>query len=183
MAFSVEVQVDPAFTTQVDARQVRGVVCEVLSRAGELDLAQQSARRTGEVRSGAMSSSELTVVIADDDRVRELNRRYREMNSITDVLAFGGASEGFVEAPGATSYLGDVVISYPRVLAQAKERGQSPDEELALLVTHGVLHLLGHDHSTPQGEAIMLAQQQAILRRVGLCWPAAGLVPDPESGN
>lgn len=183
MVFSIEVQVDPAFATRVDVRHVQGVVREVLDQVGEPNRAQVDPRRIGEFRSEVGSSLGLTVAIAGDDWVRELNCRYRGIDSTTDVLAFGGAPEGFVEAPGAASYLGDVVISYPRVLAQAEEQGHSPDEELALLVTHGVLHLMGYDHSTPEEEAIMWAQQQAILERVGLCWPADELVPDPVSSD
>jgi len=148
MAFLIEVQVARPFTAHVDAQQVQEVVREVL------------------VQEGLSGEGELTVVITDDDRVRELNRRYRGVDSPTDVLAFGGAAEGFVEAPGAIPYLGDVVISYPHVRAQAEEQGHSPDRELALLVIHGVLHLLGYDHTTPEEEAIMWARQEAILKQV-----------------
>lgn len=145
----VEVQVDPPFTAHVDAGRVREAVRNVLAEEG----------RSGE--------GDLTVVITDDQSVRELNRRYRGVNLPTDVLAFGGTAEGFVEAPGAPPYLGDVIISYPRVRAQAEERGHPPERELALLVIHGVLHLLGYDHATPEGEGIMWARQEAILRQVG----------------
>jgi len=65
----------------------------------------------------------------------------------TDVLAFGaGTEEHFVSAPESPPYLGDVVISYQRALAQAQELGHAVAEELKLLVVHGILHLLGYDH-------------------------------------
>jgi len=152
MAFLVEVQVDPPFAAHVDPARVQKTVREVLVQEGKL---------------ACPVPGELTVVITDDERVRELNRRYRGVDLPTDVLAFGEAAEGFVEAPGAIPYLGDVVISYPRVRTQAEEQDHSPDRELALLVIHGVLHLLGYDHTTPEGEAIMWARQEAIVRRVG----------------
>ena len=152
MTLTVEVQLAPPFIGHVDTKQVQEVVREVLVQERKLE--------------GTTSAAELTVVITDDERVRELNDRYRGVNSPTDVLAFGGAAERFVEAPGAIPYLGDVVISYPRVRAQAEKQGHSPDRELALLAIHGVLHLLGYNHATPEGEAIMWARQEAILRQV-----------------
>lgn len=164
MTLTVEVQVDAPFAGHVDAKRVQEIVREVLVQEGKL--APLPSQETTGVRRRATSTAELTVVITDDERVRELNHRYRGVNLPTDVLAFEGTAEGFVEAPGSIPYLGDVVISYPRVRAQAEEQGHSPDRELALLVIHGVLHLLGYDHTTSEEEAIMWARQEAILRQV-----------------
>jgi probable rRNA maturation factor len=149
MAFLVEVQVDPPFVAHVDPAQVQKAVREVL------------------VQEGRVGEGELTVVITGDERIQELNHRYRGVNVPTDVLAFGEAAEGFVEAPDVPLYLGDVVISYPRVQAQAEEQGHSPDRELVLLVIHGVLHLLGYDHTNPEERTIMWARQEAILAGAG----------------
>jgi len=101
--------------------------------------------------------------------VRELNARYRGVDAVTDVLAFParGGDERFVEGPEAAGYLGDVVISYPRAAAQAAAAGHSVADELRLLVVHGVLHVLGHDHVTSEEEAAMWARQEEILRLVG----------------
>jgi probable rRNA maturation factor len=167
MIFAAEVQTDASFAAHVDPRRVQEVVREVLTQEGKSTCPPLPRRGTTDVRRGAGDTGELTVVITDDERVRDLNRRFRGVDSPTDVLAFGGGAEGFVEAPGETTYLGDVIISYPRVLAQAQEQGQSSDRELALLVIHGVLHLLGYDHATPEDEAIMWARQEAILRGAG----------------
>lgn len=156
----IEVQVAPPFAAHVDAGRVREVVREVLSQESDRvhsKLPSREPERPGE----------LTVVISDEETVKELNNRFREVNSSTDVLAFGGMVETFIEAPEATPYLGDVVISYPHVHAQAGEQGHPPERELALLVSHGVLHLLGYDHGTPQEQAIMWAHQEAILKRLG----------------
>ncbi|MEA3345013.1 MAG: rRNA maturation RNase YbeY [Chloroflexota bacterium] len=149
-----EVQVDPSFAAYVDVERIQEIAHEVVAK-----------HASGE-RQEWVTKKELTVVITDEERVRELNRRYRGEDRPTDVLAFGGTAEGFVEAPGAPSYLGDVIISYPRAQAQAEELGHSPDRELALLVIHGILHLLGYDHSTPEEKAIMWNRQEAILGRV-----------------
>jgi probable rRNA maturation factor len=175
MGLSSELQVEPAVTADVDVRQVQSVICEVLSRAYELDQGQVSSRLSEEeLPANATRPGQVTIVLTGDDRIRQLNCRYRGVDSVTDVLAFGGTSEGFVEAPAARTYLGDVIISYPRVMAQAEEGGHSLVAELALLVTHGVLHLLGYDHLTPRDKAIMWAKQEAILEQVRLCWPIDG---------
>lgn len=149
MSLTVEVRVDEPFAAHVVARQLEEMAREALLQEGEPE------------------RGELTVLITDEEKVRELNRRYRGVDSPTDVLAFGGTPEGFVEAPDAAPYLGDVVISYPRARAQAKEHGHSPDRELALLIIHGVLHLLGYDHEAQEEKAIMWARQEAILNQLG----------------
>jgi len=157
---TVEVQVDPVFSRYVDVHQVQDIVHTVLAQEGPPTPDSRPREPEG--------LQELTVVITDEQRVQALNRRYRGIDALTDVLAFGGEAEGFVQAPEAPFYLGDIVISYPHVLAQAQEHGHSPEKELALLIIHGVLHLLGYDHATPQDKATMWARQRAILRQLGL---------------
>ena len=110
--------------------------------------------------------AELTVVIADDETLREMNQTFRGVDAPTDVLSFGDEAPGFVAAPDAADYLGDVVISYPR--AQAQAIGHSVEAELALLVIHGVLHLLGHDHLEPDEKEAMWKQQATALEKMGL---------------
>jgi probable rRNA maturation factor len=96
---------------------------------------------------GVAGETELSLIVTDDEAIRELNHRFRGVDAPTDVLAFGaGADEHFVSAPESPPYLGDVVISYQRALAQAEELGHAVAEELKLLVIHGILHLLGYDH-------------------------------------
>jgi len=113
------------------------------------------------------ADAELTLVISDDETVHMLNRTYRGVDAPTDVLAFGGTTPDFIVAPEGASYLGDVVISYPRAVEQAMGR-HTPAEELVLLVVHGVLHLLGYDHMTPQDKEAMWAKQAMVLNRLGL---------------
>ncbi|MBN1953439.1 MAG: rRNA maturation RNase YbeY [Anaerolineae bacterium] len=116
---------------------------------------------------------EVTVVISDDETLQELNRRYRAVDTPTDVLAFPGGDEGpFVNELEQPHYLGDVIVSYPRAAEQAREAGHSVLAELQLLVVHGVLHLLGHDDQPGPARARMWAAQQAILEALGvqLAW-------------
>ena len=83
------------------------------------------------------------------------------------MLSFGQEPTGkaFVSAPDQPPYLGDVVISFARAQDQAAEPSRSVEDELRTLVVHGVLHLLGYDHATPEEEARMWARQDAILER------------------
>lgn len=91
------------------------------------------------------SASELSVVLTDDATIRELNRDYRAKDKATDVLSFS-LLEGEEDVMVGVRALGDVVISMETASRQAEEIGHGLEEELARLLIHGVLHLLGHDH-------------------------------------
>lgn len=108
---------------------------------------------------------ELGLVIGGDVQIQELNRQFRGVDAPTDVLAFAmwEADDEVKPDPEMPFYLGDVIVSYPRALAQATEAGHPVDEELSLLVVHGVLHLVGYDHDAEEGKARMWARQDALL--------------------
>lgn len=113
---------------------------------------------------GIEDGASLSVVLADDVLLRELNQRHRDTDAPTDVLSFP-ASEG-EETPhheGEPVYLGDIVVSVESVERQAEEAGLATDEELAHVVLHGLLHLLGYDHEEAEEEAVMKAREEAIL--------------------
>jgi len=104
--------------------------------------------------------SDLTVLIGDDSQIQVLNQQYLGVDAPTDVLAFPG---GFVDPDTQHTYLGDVIISYPQAKRQADRVEQSLDDEIRLLVVHGILHLLGHDHHEPEKKALMWSAQSEIL--------------------
>jgi len=110
---------------------------------------------------------ELAIVVGGDAQIQELNRRYRGVDAPTDVLSFAmledASASAATSSPDTPLYLGDVIISYPRVLEQAAEAAHSAGDELELLVVHGVLHLLGYDHDSQERQAAMWARQDAIL--------------------
>ena len=118
---------------------------------------------------GVNAPVELGLVIADNDTVRELNRSYRGVDNTTDVLAFALSQPGsdedkhFIMPPDKTLHLGEIFISYPQAERQAEEQHHPPKRELALLVAHGILHLLGYDHEEPQAEQTMRAMEGKIL--------------------
>jgi probable rRNA maturation factor len=109
--------------------------------------------------------SELTIVLTDDARLRELNRNYLGIDAPTDVLSFP-ASETDPET--GARYIGDILISIPRAQSQAAAAGHPLESEVQLLVVHGVLHLLGHDHGEPADKARMWQAQAEVLESLGL---------------
>jgi len=117
------------------------------------------------------AAGEMTLVLTDDEHMRELNQTYRGIDSTTDVLSFATMDDGetgsFVAPADLPAYLGDVVISWPQARRQAEERGHAVEGELCLLAIHGLLHLLGHDHAEPSDRAAMWDIQQSALRRLG----------------
>jgi probable rRNA maturation factor len=120
---------------------------------------------------GADGPLEVGVLITDDAHIHALNRDYRGVDAPTDVLSFGddGPESGFVSQPEGPRYLGDIAISYERVLAQAADYGHSPARELAYLAAHGALHLLGYDHERgPDAAAAMRAREEAAMAEIGL---------------
>ncbi len=127
----------------------------LLERAARLALDHESAP----------TEADLTIVLTDDAQLRELNRDYLGLDVPTDVLSFP-ASESDPET-GAT-YLGDILISIPRAKIQAQAAGHRLEDEIQLLVVHGVLHLLGHDHAEAEDKARMWAAQAEVLARLGL---------------
>jgi probable rRNA maturation factor len=108
--------------------------------------------------------------LVGDETIRELNHEHRAADVHTDVLSFplhDPSGMRFVLPPGQPVNLGDVVVSYPRVLAQAREYGHSVARELAYLVAHGVLHVLGYDHETATDQARMRQLEEEALRPLG----------------
>ena len=117
------------------------------------------------VHQSASLDSDLTIVLTDDARLHELNRDYLGVDAPTDVLSFP-ASETDPET--GARYVGDILISVPRAQAQADTGGYPLESEVQLLVVHGVLHLLGHDHAQAKEKARMWKAQAEILERLGL---------------
>ncbi len=126
------------------------------------DIASYLERVLVEEDSGA--DVELAVVLAGPMFLRELNRDHRGADEPTDVLSFP-ASEGepFPGQPDEPEYLGDIAVSVPTVVENARAAGIEPVLELRHVVVHGLLHLLGYDHETPEDDATMRAREEAVL--------------------
>lgn len=109
---------------------------------------------------------EVSIHLTDDAGIHALNRTYRHVDKPTDVLSFPLGEDAVV--PGEVRLLGDVVISVERARAQAEEYGHAFEREVAFLVVHGVLHLLGFDHETEEDRQEMRAREEAVLAGLGL---------------
>ncbi len=151
----INVLIDEDFKGFLEASWLQGIVEQVLV-----------AQEVG-------SSAELGLVIATEARVQELNRSYLEKDEPTDVLAFsareeiGADSPPFVQPPDGVLHLGEVIISYPQAVIQAEEHRHSVKREIAILIIHGVLHLLEFEHDKPELERLMRAREADILSYIG----------------
>jgi len=115
---------------------------------------------------------EVSISFVDNKEIQNLNREFRNIDAPTDVLSFpmleyeeGSDNEAYSEEDyiEAEIPLGDIVISTEKVIEQSKEYGHSQDRELAFLLVHGMLHLLGYDHMNAEDEQIMFKKQDEIL--------------------
>ena len=118
-------------------------------------------------------NAEISVTVCDDEYIKSLNKKYRDKNKATDVLSFPMYDEGELpkgsDADGATVVLGDIVLSLPHAVAQARELGHSLEREIAFLCIHSTLHLLGYDHERGKAEdEDMCRRQREIVAKLGL---------------
>ncbi|MCH2531592.1 MAG: rRNA maturation RNase YbeY [Dehalococcoidia bacterium] len=156
---SIEITIQPEFKPYVKSSWLRSIIQHTL----------QQTNPTG--------SCSISLAITNDDTIRSLNQQFRNFDEVTDVLAFGNHGEfedetvdsslEAVEFPNPEdllSHLGEVVLSYPQAQRQALENTVSIDSEIALLVIHGILHLLGYEHHTNDQEILMTDSQSKILR-------------------
>ncbi len=130
----------------------------------DTSILERAVRFTLDAQS-APENVDLTIVLTDDAQLHALNRDYLGVDAPTDVLSFP-ASESDPET--GTRYLGDILISIPRAAMQAEAAGHRAEEEVQLLVVHGTLHLLGHDHAEAEEKARMWKAQAAVMSRLGL---------------
>ncbi|WP_010244060.1 rRNA maturation RNase YbeY [Acetivibrio cellulolyticus] len=121
--------------------------------------------------------SEISVMFVDDEGIREINREHRSIDKPTDVLSFPivdmyegviNSDDGDFDLDEDLLLLGDIVISLEMTKLQAQEYGHSFERELAFLLTHGVFHLLGYDHDSPEREEKMISKQYGVLEILNL---------------
>ncbi len=111
------------------------------------------------------TDAELSIVVVDDEEMRHLNEQYRNVAQTTDVLSFPMREGEFPEI--AAELLGDIVISAPTAAETARRQGCPLQVVLDLLLVHGILHLLGYDHDTPQRASRMDDKTLALMKRLG----------------
>ncbi len=150
LKWTIDIRVDPPYGRRVKVRDLRAIVGAALAAE--------------DVPPG----KKVSLLLTGDDAVRHLNRQYRGIDRTTDVLSFLLAEgEGdFVSPPGIAVHLGEIVMSYPQAERQALEAGHPVNQELAMLIVHGVLHVLGYDHERPKHARLMKPREQAILGQI-----------------
>jgi len=152
MSEEIEIFVEEKFRGLVGEGWVRKIVQQILKAEG------------------VATPYEVSLVFTDSETVKQLNRDYRGVDEPTDVLAFHmlpqkEVDDSFALPPDGVTRLGEVIISYPQAAEQAREQGHSPERELALLVIHGILHLLGYDHEEPEEESKMRERERGLLEK------------------
>lgn len=105
---------------------------------------------------------DICIMITDENEIQQLNRDFRQIDRVTDVLSFPAVSDD------DRSFLGDIAICFARAKEQAETYGHGIDREMAFLTAHGCLHLMGFDHIVPEEEIIMRAHQNDIMKEMGL---------------
>ena len=154
MKLEISLQVDKGLTPNLENNWLRAVVRKVIKALG------------------LSVPVEVSLVITDAKKVRQLNKEYRSKDESTDVLAFAmmdskDEEKSFVTPPDGVLHLGEVVISYPQAVRQARELGHSVEQEMACLIVHGILHLLGYDHELPDEEEKMRAKEREVMAKIG----------------
>lgn len=111
-----------------------------------------------------LPDAEVSIVFIDDEEMKELNSRYRHKDRTTDILSFRLNEGEFADIN--PNVLGDIAISLPVAGIQAVEYETSIDVEMVRLLVHGVLHLLGYDHMTPEDEKVMMPIQERYIDEI-----------------
>lgn len=107
------------------------------------------------------------VIIIDNDSIHKINKEYRGIDRPTDVITFALEDDKKIDTP-EVRILGDIYISYDKVISQAQEYGHSTKRELCFLGVHGLLHLLGYDHMNKKDEEEMFSLQKELLDSYGI---------------
>jgi len=143
----INIQIDDTYSHQIDLQTV-----------------EQCANATLQSK-WAVNPGACSIVITSDRELHVLNRQYRGIDAPTDVLSFGNED---IDPDSGALYIGDIIISYDRVLAQSIQAGHTPQTELQLLIVHGLLHLMGYDDEEHNARIKMWAAQKDILESLGV---------------
>jgi len=109
-----------------------------------------------------INNAVFSVIFVDNETIQTINKDYRGMDKVTDVISFAFEDNGKL-VYNNIRLLGEIYICIPRMIEQAKEYGHSEKRELSFLAVHGLLHLLGYDHMKKEDEKVMFALQELIL--------------------
>ena len=147
----MQVMIQNHSRTKIDRQRVKRRVSHIFKKLGYL-------------------KSEISILFIDDMEMRILNKRYRGKDKTTDVLSFPQISDfkSAIRNPQFAILLGDVVISLETAKRQAKESGHPFNREVIILLTHGILHLLGYDHEGDKKKAVEMRRKEKELMSLGV---------------
>ena len=146
-------EIEVVFSDEVKGRIDNGEIEDLIRRAALAALEMEN------------EDGVISVLVTGDEEIRKLNKTYLNADRPTDVLAFSMMEGEEVRSGGEGRILGDVVISVDTAVRQAQEYGNTLHEEIALLIVHGVLHLLGYDDQDEEGSAVMRRKEaEALLK-------------------
>lgn len=109
-----------------------------------------------------------SIIIVNNSYIHKINKEYRNIDRVTDVISFALEDEKSMVIPDGTRLLGDIYISLDKAKEQAKDYGHSIERELCFLAVHGLYHLLGYNHEVLEDEKIMFKKQEEVLMEYGI---------------
>ncbi len=141
---------------------------ENLPKQAMMDKIEEAAKVCLELEGVDENLAEISLTFVDMEEIQQLNREYRGVDSVTDVLSFP-QFESVEDFPGTGEIImGDVVICTEKAMLQAEEFGHSPEREIIYLFTHSLLHLMGYDHMEQDEKQIMRQKEEAVMNRIDL---------------
>ncbi|MDD5072093.1 MAG: rRNA maturation RNase YbeY [Patescibacteria group bacterium] len=135
------------------------MVVEINNKTGsriDLSLVQEAGEKF--LRAHKKFDYSVSLAFVGDKKIRQLNKKYRGIDRVTDILSF----------PGEDKFLGEIIIDYSQIKRQAKELGNKPKDELVFILAHGLLHLLGHDDKTEAGRKKMEKLGNKFIKSIKL---------------
>ncbi len=115
-----------------------------------------------------VKNASCSIIIVDNSYINKLNKEYRGIDRVTDVISFALEDDKNMVIPDGTRLLGDIYISLDKAREQAKEYGHSLERELCFLAVHGIYHLLGYDHEKEEEAEVMFKKQEEVLMEYGI---------------
>ena len=115
-----------------------------------------------------VKNASCSIIIVDNTFIHKLNKEYRGIDRVTDVISFALEDDKSMVIPDNIRLLGDIYISLDKAKEQAREYGHSLERELCFLSIHGLYHLLGYDHESKEEEKIMFKKQEEVLEAYGI---------------
>ena len=110
----------------------------------------------------------VSIILTNDEEIRKINKKYREIDKATDVLSFPMFEKNEISSVTEEEVLGDLIISIERVKEQAEEYGHSFERELAYMLVHGFYHLMGEDHIQEDEKIQMRAKEENVLKSLNI---------------